>query len=283
MASNILIADSGSTKTDWALIGNTNNIEHISTIGINPLYQDASEISIMLSTSGIEWSNIERIHFYGAGCIGGKANETICTALHNVAPQATTTIQSDLMAACHALLGNKAGIACILGTGANSCCFDGEQIVANTPPLGFILGDEGSGAYIGKRLLSDAFKGLLPTDISQKLMQNIGLEYAEIIDKVYRQPYPNRFLASLTHFAADNIEREEIHNIMLESFVNFIDRNLMRYNAEMLAQPINFVGSIAFHFEYILAEAIEMCGLQIGNVEQTPIDGLISKYIEKNK
>ena len=280
MTNNILIADSGSTKTHWALIANDGNVQHISTAGINPLYQEASEISSMLSTSDIEWGSIEHIYFYGAGCIGGKANETITTALQSIAPQAIITIQSDLMAACHALLGNRAGIACILGTGANSCCFDGEKIVANTPPLGFILGDEGSGAYIGKRLLSDALKGILPTDISQKLMQWIGIGYAEIINKVYKQPYPNRFLASLTHFAADNIDRDEIHNIVLEAFVTFIDRNLMRYDADMLAQPINFVGSVAFNFEYILAEAIEMCGLQIGNVEQNPIDGLINRQLQ---
>ena len=280
MKNNILIADSGSTKTDWVLITADNDVLRYTTDGINPLYQSADSITEMLQHSDLPFEQLlsSDVHFYGAGCIGGSVNDVIKDVFVKLLRSANVDVQSDLMAACHALLGNKSGVACILGTGANSCCFDGEKIVANTPPLGFILGDEGSGAYIGKRLLADALKGLLPTDLTEKLMQHIGLSYAEIIQKVYKNDYPNRFLAQLTHFAADNLDREEIHNIVLESFVTFIDRNLMRYTAEMLSRPINFVGSVAFYFEYILAEALEMCGLQIGNVEQTPIDGLICKW-----
>ncbi len=277
MNNSVLIADSGSTKTNWAFKTSPTDVLFFSTPGINPLYQDSNSIEKMLRNTDVDWTTMRgaTVRFYGAGCIGGDANNTIVTALNNVSSFDNITVMSDMMAACHALLGHKAGIACILGTGANSCCFDGEQIVANTPPLGFILGDEGSGAYIGKRLMADALKGLLPTDLSSQLLQWCELSYAEIIAKVYREPYPNRFLASLTHFAANNLHRDEIHNIILESFVSFIDRNLMRYDAELLSKPIGFVGSVAFHFEYILAEALELCGLKMGSVEQSPLERLV--------
>lgn len=277
----ILIADSGSTKTDWALIRSVDEVERYSTSGINPLYQSADSIADMLLESGIPFDKISgaRVYFYGAGCIGGKANETIEAALRRVMHEIEElTVESDLLAACHSLCGHEAGIACILGTGANSCYYDGERVVENTHPLGYILGDEGSGAYIGKRLLSDALKGLLPSDLSGKMMEWCGLSYSEIISKVYREEYPNRFLATFTRFAMDNIQRDEIHNIILESFITFIDRNLMQYGVEALSKPICFTGSVAFHFEYILAEAIEACGLRFGHVEQAPMDGLIEYY-----
>lgn len=277
----ILIADSGSTKTDWALLTPDKEVIRVATSGINPLYQSSDSIAEMLSASELPVGRLAgaEVHFYGAGCVGGKANEVVSDALRKVlGSMASLSVESDLLAACHSLCGHKSGIACILGTGANSCYYDGQKVVANTHPLGFILGDEGSGAYIGKRLLSDALKGLLPTDLSQQLLQWSSLSYQEIISKVYREEYPNRFLASFTRFAVDNLHRSEIHNIILESFITFIDRNLMQYGSDALASPISFTGSVAFHFEYILAEAIEACGLQLGNVEQAPMDGLIEYY-----
>lgn len=277
----IIIADSGSTKTDWAIVVSDGDVIRVSTPGINPLCQSSDSIAEVLLHSDLPFEKMSGadVHFYGAGCIGGEANVVVERALRSVFPaMGSITVQSDLLAACHSLSPHKAGIVCVLGTGANSCYFDGEQIVSNTHPLGYILGDEGSGAYIGKRLLSDALKGLLPSDLSDQLMQWCGLTYSEIISKVYREQYPNRFLATFTKFAMDNIHRDEIHNIILEAFVSFIDRNLVQYGASALAEPICFTGSVAFHFEFILAEAIEICGLQFGRVEQAPMDGLIEYY-----
>ncbi|MCQ2203606.1 MAG: ATPase [Bacteroidales bacterium] len=284
IVSPLIIADSGSTKTDWAVISGDGDTFFFQTPGINPSLMDSYDIVSMLRDAYSAWDDFldADVHFFGAGCIGGDANARVSKAVNTVLSAKSVTVRSDLDAACIALYGNKPGIACILGTGANSCHYDGCNIVANTHPLGFILGDEGSGAYIGKRLLADALKGILPSDLSSRLLQFTGLTYQQIISRVYREPFPNRFLASLTRFAAENIDREEIHNIILEAFVSFIDRNIMQYGAAVNSCTISAVGSVAFHFEFIFAEAVEVCGLRFGHVLQSPMDGLVDFFSKTN-
>lgn len=271
----ILIADSGSTTTDW-IVASRDNVEiRFKTAGINPIYQDATSIAEMLLKSfpKYDFNDVERVFFYGAGCIGDDTNKVIINALQTILTNAEIDVNSDLLGAARALCGREAGIACILGTGSNSCYYDGNEILSNIRPLGFILGDEGSGANIGKRIVADALKGLLPKQLSENLLVWCGLKYAEIIDKVYRQPYPNRFLASFARFANENIDNPEIQRIVSESFDDFVTRNLLQYNnIEQL--PIHFVGSVAANFSDILKAVLAKRNLKLGKIVQSPIEEL---------
>ena len=199
----IVIADSGSTKTDWCLGNTKTNSRTVRTGGINPFHQSVDEIKEVIASTLIpqlgDTTEFTTIYFYGAGCIPEKTN-IVKTALAQNFPKANILVESDLLGAAHALCGKTAGIACILGTGSNSCFYDGEKITANISPLGYILGDEGSGAVLGKRLVGDLLKHQLPDDLCQDFLKEYDLTPALILDKVYRQPLANRFLAGLTPF-----------------------------------------------------------------------------------
>lgn len=271
----IIIADSGSTKTDWTII-NDGVATPFCTSGINPMMQSSSSIAETLRSESGMWSELEggRLFFYGAGCIGESAQRNIKDAITAVFAPSAVEINSDLLGAARALCGHKAGIACILGTGANSCLYDGEKIVANTHPLGYILGDEGSGAYIGRRIVADVLKGLMPDDITRLFWEWCGTTYEEIIENVYRRPYPNRYLANVTHFAKQNISHPAISGIVEEAFASFIGRNLCQYG-DLTSQPIGFVGSVANAFEDKLRHVMDAKGLTLGRILHSPMEGLI--------
>lgn len=280
---NILIADAGSTKVDWVLLDRTTGQSHRYTgDGLNALLADESTMTAAFNdvAAKIGDVHIDEIHYYGAGC----ATDTICSktrqALLNSFPGAEVSVTSDLLGASRALLGHSKGIACILGTGSNSCLYDGVRIVANTPSLGFILGDEGSGAALGKRLVADAFKGHLPENIKQKFLDTYKLSLSEILDKVYRKPAPNKFLASLVPFISDHLWNPYIYSLVLQEFKSFMSRNLAMYPG-VHSLPVSFTGSIAYHFEPLLREAAASQGLMIGRVEQNPIDGLIAFHSQE--
>ena len=278
-----IIVDSGSTKSDWAIVNGADAIR-FQTEGINPLMQSAESIREMLEKSYGGWEICEgsEMHFYGAGCVGERAKEVVRDALSQLIRYEDIEIASDLLGAARALCGHEAGIACILGTGANSCYYDGENIEANTHPLGYILGDEGSGAYIGKKIVSDALKGLMDDELTEKFWQWAGMSYEEIIEHVYRLPYPNRFLAGFTRFAAENIDNDVVRSIIRDAFVSFIDRNLMQY--ERVGQVgIGYVGSVAIVFEEILADVMRERGLKMGKMLKTPISGLIEWHREMSE
>lgn len=274
-----LIADSGSTKTDWCLCKKGTVLCTIQTQGINPYHQTEKAIEKVLCeelqpqfpTNIV--SNTLAITFYGSGC----ANETACNrikeAIHKVLGTADTTIYSDLLGAARALCGHEEGIACVLGTGSNSCLYNGKEIIANTPPLGYILGDEGSSAVLGRRLVGDCLKNQLPEAIRDEFLAKYGLTQEIILEKVYRQPLANRFLASLTPFLSKHREVPEVHNLLVESFVDFFVRNVKQYRRPWL--PIHFVGSIANAFSAELKVAAESLGMELGNVMQSPMEGLI--------
>ncbi|MBP5364665.1 MAG: ATPase [Bacteroidales bacterium] len=280
---NILIADSGSTKTDWVLLADGAVAQRFPTSGINPIYQDEDSIVEVLATEYDHWSELvpDKIFYYGAGCIGGDSNATIEGALARLTACKSIVVESDMLGAARAMCGHSRGIVSILGTGANSCLYDGGSIVSSVRPLGFILGDEGSGANIGKRLVADALKGILPAELTERVYQWCGLSYAEIIDHIYRQPYPNRFLARFARFASENIASPAIDKIVVESFTDFARRNLMLY-PDCQKTTIHFVGSIAFHFSEQLAHALSTLGLQVGQIVQSPIDGLIVYHSNKD-
>jgi len=185
----------------------------------------------------------------------------------------TIEVNSDILAAAHGLSGRNPGIVCILGTGSNSCFYDGEKVVANVPALGFILGDEGSGAVLGKLLVGDILKNQLPAGLKEKFLQQFDLTQGTIIERVYRQPFPNRFLASLSPFLKQNIETPEIRALVLNAFKAFLNRNVKQYDYQN--NKVHFIGSIAYYYKEILEEAICECGMQLGNIVQSPMEGLV--------
>ena len=280
----ILIADSGSTKTDWCLCNNGTKLQSIQTQGINPYHQSEEAIEQVLTEELLpqlmqnpEFSGQKTLEviLYGAGC----ANETACnrvkTAIHKVLDTDDITIHSDLLGAARALCGHEEGIACVLGTGSNSCLYNGKEITANIPPLGYILGDEGSSAVLGRRLVGDCLKNQLPEPLREEFLAEYELTQETILEKVYRQPLANRFLASLTPFLSKHRDVPEVHRLLVESFVDFFVRNVKQYRRPWL--PIHFVGSIACAFNAELKEAAESLGMELGNVLKSPMEGLV-KY-----
>ena len=277
----ILIADSGSTKTNWCLTENSVILKHIFTKGINPFYQTEEEIirdlevSLVPSLKGIQ---IDRIYFYGAGCSFPEKIALVSGALGWHFKNVSIEVQSDLVGAARSLFAENKGIACILGTGSNSCLYDGKQIAENVSPLGFILGDEGSGAVLGKTLIADALKNQLPLALKDKLLKTYELTPQLILENVYKKPFPNRFLAKLTPFLLENIHEPSIYKIVYDSFDAFFVRNVMQYPLDNI--QVGFVGSIAHYFHEILELVASRHGIEISQIVQNPIEGLV-KYHSK--
>jgi len=276
----ILIADSGTTKTDWCLIGDQEALEKVVTSGINPFYQEAENISTILQKEFTSIKKFKAIYFYGTGCINQEKKDIVKKGLLNVFEAEEIFIGSDLQAAAHSLCQDQPGFACILGTGSNSCYYDGSEIVTNVSPLGFILGDEGSGAVLGKKLIGDVLKKQLPQSLINDFFESYNTTAAEILENVYKKPFPSRYLANYTKFLSENINHPEIENIVISSFREFLTRNLLQYPG-VERTPIHFTGSIAFHFEVQLRKAIEEQHLILGNIERAPMNGLIRYHNNK--
>jgi glucosamine kinase len=197
-------------------------------------------------------------------------------------PKAKIEVQSDLLAAARGTLGNESGIACILGTGSNSCLYNGSEIIDHVPPLGFILGDEGSGAVIGRKLIGDFLKRIMPENISEKFKNQFQLTYADFLEGVYKKEKPNRFLAQFVPFIHENIDSKYCSNLVENSFEEFIKRNVLSYSGFQI-QPISFVGSVAFYFQENLKNVLEKNHLQFKTVLKEPLNGLLKFHTEKNK
>ena len=276
----ILIADSGSTKTDWCVVENGVLVQQIFTKGTNPFFQSEEEISNEIATAllpELKTDEFDAVYFYGAGCGFPDKIEIVHRAISKqLKVKGNVEVATDMLAAARGLCGREAGIACIMGTGSNSCYYDGENIVANVSPLGFILGDEGSGACLGKLMVGDLLKNQMTPELKVKFLKQFDLTPADIIDRVYRKPFPNRFLASLSPFLAQNINEPCVHELVLNSFKAFFKRNIMQYeNYQNL--KVNLIGSVAFYYKEVLAEAAEAMGIQLGTIIQSPMEGLI-KY-----
>ena len=276
----ILIADSGSTKTDWCVVENGVLVQQIFTKGTNPFFQSEEEISNEIATAllpELKTDEFDAVYFYGAGCGFPDKIEIVHRAISKqLKVRGNVEVATDMLAAARGLCGREAGIACIMGTGSNSCYYDGENIVANVSPLGFILGDEGSGACLGKLMVGDLLKNQMNPELKEKFLKQFDLTPADIIDRVYRKPFPNRFLASLSPFLAQNINEPCVHELVLNSFKAFFKRNIMQYeNYQNL--KVNLIGSVAFYYKEVLAEAAEAMGIQLGTIIQSPMEGLI-KY-----
>ena len=272
----ILIADCGSTKTDWVLCNGDNVVKHLMTQGLNPTIQSSEEILAVLThelVDNIDTTAPQKIFFYGAGCAYENAINRMRKALEAVFTTKEIEIYSDLLAAARALCGHEEGIACILGTGSNSCLYNGKDIVDNTPSMGYILGDEGSGAHLGRQLVSDCIKKQLPKDISEKFLQQYNLDLATILERVYHTPLPNRWLASFTPFIHENKKNPEVHAMLKKCFTQFFKRNVMTYRHSWL--PIHISGGIGISFSEEIRETAESLGLSVGNIVDSPMEGLI--------
>ena len=275
-----LIADSGSTKTDWCLMDGSTVMKRIKTKGINPFFETEKEIEYELSNALVpkipRGTKIEAIHFFGAVCTLEKSPILARALMMQVSDEARVEVCSDMVGAARALCGNEPGIVCILGTGSNSCEYDGKKIVKNVSPLGFILGDEGSGAVLGTILVGDLLKNQLGEELKEKFLTQFHLTTAEIIDRVYRQPFPNRFLASLQPFLEENLDNEAIFYLVMEAFSHFIARNVMQYDYQHL--PVHFTGSVAYAYRKVLEKSAELTGIQLGIITNSPMEGLIKYY-----
>lgn len=274
----ILVADSGSTKIDWCLLNQGKVEKQVFTLGMNAVMLTEEEMRGRLMeelSPEVSGYPIEAVYYYGAGCISPEVCGNVARAIRSVIPDAKEVeVHTDLLAAARALFGHQPGIACILGTGSNSCYYDGEQIVDNVSPLGYILGDEGSGAVLGKLLLGDVLKNQLPSDLCEKFLLQYDLDRLTIIRRVYKEPQGNRFLASVTPFLIENIDRPEIYNLVFNAFKAFFTRNILQYPSAQSLE-VNFIGSIAYYYRNVLEKAAEACGCRIGNIVKSPMEGLI--------
>ena len=296
----ILIADSGSTKTDWCVADGGKVICRVSTQGINPFHQDEQTISSIIGNellpvlkdpslpadAGNVTNNgehtadvfpaIEHVCFYGSGC-REECVSTMTRVLSRAFPRAKKIeAHSDLLGAARAVCGAGEGVACILGTGANSCLYDGRRIVMNTPPLGYILGDEGSGAVLGRLFINALYKGGLPAAMLSDFERETGLTMADVIRRVYREPLANRFLASFAPFIHRHISCPAVRAIVVDNFRQFFRRNVVLYGRPDL--PVGAVGSIAHHFSAELSEAARAEGFTMGRIVKSPMDGLVEYH-----
>ena len=276
----ILIADCGSTKIDWCVVENGEVKKQVFTSGINALLMTEEQIRESLAlelAQEVAEFEIESVYYYGAGCLFDDICANVRRAIAaNVPTAKTIEVHSDLVAAARALCGDREGIACILGTGSNSCFWDGEKIADNVSPLGYILGDEGSGAVLGKLLVGDVLKKQLPEELCEKFLKEYELDRQKIIESVYKRPAANRFLASLSPFLSKNIEEPAIHRLVLNAFKSFFVRNIENYK-DYKNYAVSCVGSVAFYYREVLEEAAKAVDIKIGTIIKSPMEGLV-KY-----
>ena len=280
----LAIVDSGSTKTDWYFIGTGSRFGedeiHLTTQGLNPYFVGSDEIERCLEKEiypFIDNRQVDQVYFYGSGCADDYKKTTLYTPLESFFPNAMVQVESDLMGAAVALFGDEPGIAGILGTGASVCRYDGQRIVERQPSLGYILGDEGSGAHIGLQLL----RAYLYRDMPPALAQAFGAfcpgTPTELLERVYKGDRPNRFLGSLAHFAGDHRSDPFIKDLLQTAFGAFCGRQLLKFG-EIKALSVKLLGSVAHHFREELTAAARACGMEIAAVEASPMAGLIRYY-----
>jgi len=284
---NILIADSGSTKCEWCLLysdGKTGVVKKkkVDTQGISPYFLDTAGIKEVLSREllpALKSLTVDEVFYYGTGCINPDNRKIVQKAILGTFPGARVHVTHDLMGAALSLCGDTRGVACILGTGSNSCYFDGKKIVKNSPGLGFVLGDEGSGAYLGKKVLQYYLYNTFDEDLRYKFDAKYATNSTEILDAVYKQPLPNRYLASFALFLVENRGHYMVENIIEDGLNDFFFNHLCKYR-ESWKLPIHFVGGVAHGFKDVIKELCSTYEFELGRILQKPMDGLI-KYHQK--
>lgn len=278
-----IVADSGSTKTDWLFISEDGNHQTYSTLGLNPYFNETEKIrsvitdEILIKTENL---NINRIEFYGAGCASDANKIKIKTIINSVFPDAKVKVNTDILGAAKSLFGDESGIACILGTGANTCFYNGNEITNNVQSLGFILGDEGSGAYLGKMIIKAFLTDALPFDLKLSFIKKYNLTRDIIIDNVYNKPNPNAYLAHYCEFLNEHIEDDYIIALIKRSFRKFTEYNILKYDNHT-STKIGFVGSVGYYFGELLNEVLAEYDLKAHKNIKSPIEGLKEYYLKK--
>lgn len=278
----ILIADSGASKSDWVLIDNSGEQMGFQLAGLNPYYLSTADTLKIISKEiipFIESKKVEQLFFYGAGCSSVYKCMMLEEAFQQLFKNAEIQIESDLLGTARALFGKKEGIACILGTGSNSCYYDGEKIIKNVVSLGYFFGDEGSGAHMGKTFIKDYLMESLPENIHDAFKKEYNYTRDNILDAVYNLPFPNRFLASFCEFYADHVSKKYIFDLITNSFREFILNQLEKYD-KLKGVPISFTGSVAYFFEPLLRQVCHEFGLKIEQIKRSPIHALAEYHRE---
>lgn len=275
----ILIADSGSTKTDWTVLKNSQIIFNYQTIGFNPYFQKSQDITLELQkklTPQIASlpESITHIYYYGAGCSNEINVNTIKNALSDAFKNTSIDVHHDLLASARALCGHQKGIACILGTGSNSGLYDGNDVIENVASVGYLFGDHGSGAHIGKTFVQAYFDGILPHELKTHF-ESAGFNREVILDNVYKKPMPSRYLAGISTFISKHINHPFMYQLIKNCFIDFFNHQISHYS-DSTHLPVNSVGSIGFYYQNILRDAAKEKGYQIGTIIKSPIEGLIA-------
>lgn len=272
-----LIIDAGSTKMDWALLESKKVVQRLTTPGFNPNYADIQQLENIVKQVELPKAEVKALYYYGSGCLKAENALKVGTTLQKHFPGCIPQVGNDMIGAAFALLGNEKGIACILGTGANSCLYDGQAITERAVSLGYLVGDEGSGCYIGRKLARAYFYGWMPTELCSEFNKAYHLEINDFINRVYHQPEASRYLAELAKFAGDHIDHPYIQALVKSCFNDFLQAFVLRYR-DCRNLPICFVGSVAFHFQTLLYECLSAEGLAMGKVMRSPMEGLIQRY-----
>jgi glucosamine kinase len=279
----ILIADSGSTKTDWVVLSNKKIVFKTTTIGLNPLFRSKAEIRKAIRKINL-FRDLNRkvtaVNFFGAGCGDKKGKEKIESSLHALFPMAKITVQTDLMGAALATCGNKKGIVCILGTGSNCCYFDGKKIHQGKAGLGYILGDEASGAYFGKILLKYFLYDKFSRPLSEDFERQYKISRVSAIENVYKKPHPNMYLASLAPFILKWMDKREVKEIIKNGLNEFYETSLAPLKNHKTL-PVHFVGSVAFYLEDFINEFCRQKKIVLGTITQKPIEALANYHLAK--
>lgn len=271
-----LIADSGSTKAEWCIIGKGRN-KSVFTDGISPYFLNQQQIidlldkQLMPVLGGVE---VGEVHYYGTGVMNPENRKILARALKKHFPKASIEVDIDLMGAARAVCGREKGVACILGTGSNSCYYNGKKIVKNSPGLGYVLGDEGSGAYLGRKVLQYYLYNTFDEELRSRFDAKYVTNAAEILDSVYKKPLPNRYLASFALFLAENRGHYMVENIIEDGLNDFFFNHIYKYR-ESWTTPIHFVGGVAYGFRDVLMDLASCYELEIGKVMKNPMEGLV--------
>lgn len=271
----IIIADSGSSKIDWRLLAHDGTIQQASSPGFNPYYQPLDHLkkSIRESLIPVVQGDVKKVFFYGTGVSSPRNQDLVRSAFLEFFPGATVNIEWDLLGAARALCGREKGIACILGTGSNSCLYDGNTITDQVANLGWILADEGSGTNLGKTLLVDYLRKKMPEDLSKQFQQRFPFTREEFLERIYQQEKPSTFLATFSKFIFQHLKEPYCYRLVYNGFSEFYENNVMKY-PDYQNVKVHFVGSIAFYYSDLLRQVANDKGVTVKNILETPIAGL---------
>ena len=279
----ILIAESGSTKTDWVLVGKNNNLSYFKTMGFNPFFHASEFIAEEIKSNSdlnASSSKVTRVYFYGAGCSSKNMSSIVQKGLKQVFNNADISVDHDLLACAYATYEGEPSISCILGTGSNSCYFDGENLIEEVPAIAYVLGDEGSGSYYGKKLLRDYLYNLLPVNIKEDLEKQLGISKSIIFENVYMKPHANVYLASFMKFINTQYHTDYVVNMIEHGMEEFIKIHVCCYPNYKNVKT-HFIGSISKIFERELKKAAELHDVKLGNIVRKPVDNLVHYHLRK--